>query len=289
MADVVVRERRDGELVWFEAGGDGWRAAFSTRLGGVSQGPYATLNIGYSVADQQRAVAENRRRFTAAIGLEVRDLVIPGQVHGATLATVGLEERGRGAFGRETVVHDTDGLLTTETGVPLMVSFADCVPVLIAARGAGGAARVALVHAGWRGMLAGIVGKAARQLVAPQGASGGGAGERRVTGRRASWGGDETRATDTRLVAALVGPSIGPCCFEVSDDVGHHFEAAFLGCWQEGKVDLWRAAELQLMGAGLDGRAITNPRLCTVCDRRFFSHRRDKGLTGRQAAIAWLE
>ena len=107
-----MRERRDGELVWFEAGGDGWRAAFSTRLGGVSQAPYDTLNIGYSVADQQRAVAENRRRLAGGLGLEVRDLVVPGQVHGTTISTVGLDERGRGAFGRETVVHDTDGLVT---------------------------------------------------------------------------------------------------------------------------------------------------------------------------------
>ncbi|HJW74719.1 MAG TPA: polyphenol oxidase family protein [Thermoleophilia bacterium] len=256
-----IQERRDAELAWYEVRGDGWRVGFSTRLGGVSQGPHATLNIGYSVADQQRAVAENRRRFAAALGVEVRDLVVPGQVHGTTLASVGLAERGRGAFGRETVVHDTDGLLTGAAGVPLMVTFADCVPVLIVARGASGAARIALVHAGWRGMLAGIVAKAVRELT----------------------------SSPARLEAAVVGPSIGPCSFSVGEDVGRRFEAAFPGSWQEGRVDLWRAAEQQLTAAGLAAREVVNPWLCTVCDQRFFSHRRDKGCTGRQAAIAWLE
>lgn len=262
-----ISERRDVELVWYEACGEGWRAGFSTRLGGVSAGPYATLNIGYSVADQERAVAENRRRFAAALGLQVNDLVVPGQVHGTTLAWVGLQERGRGAFGRETVVHDTDGLLTADADVPLMVSFADCVPVLIVARGASGAARIALVHAGWRGMLAGVVAKAARELVA----SAVGSRERAV-----------------RLETGVVGPSIGPCSFSVGEDIGRRFEAAFPGTWQEGRVDLWSAVEQQLIAAGLGDGDVVNPRLCTVCDDRFFSHRRDHGRTGRQAAIAWL-
>ena len=288
MIGVEVRERRDGELVWFEAGDDAWCVAFSTRLGGVSQAPYDTLNIGYSVADQQRAVAENRRRLAVALGLEARDLVVPGQVHGTTIATVGLEERGRGAFGRETVVHDTDGLLTHEVGVPLMVTFADCVPVLIVARGASGAARIALVHAGWRGMLTGIVAKAARTLLVPPARGDAGGRRTRADYRHASRGGDEARWQPARLVAALVGPSIGPCSFAVGDDIGRRFEAAFPGTRQGGCVDLWRAAEQQLVAAGLASEAVVNPRLCTVCDERFFSHRRDGGLTGRQAAIAWL-
>jgi copper oxidase (laccase) domain-containing protein len=277
---VAVLERRKGGLVWLEAAGEGWRVAFSTRLGGVSQGPYASLNIGYSVADEPRAVAENRRRLAAALGLEVDDLVVPGQVHGTTLAMVGPGERGRGAFGKETVVSETDGLLTGEANVPLLVSSADCVPVAIVARGAQGAARIALVHAGWRGMLAGIVGRAARRLTdrhkAPD------------QGRETGAGGSGVRREHARLVAAVIGPSIGPCSFEVSDDVGRRFESAFPGAWRDGTVDLWRAAEAQLVRAGLEANAIRNPRVCTVCDRRFFSHRRDRGLTGRQAALAWL-
>ncbi len=288
MTAVEVRERRDGELVWFEAGGDGWRAAFSTRLGGVSQAPYDTLNIGYSVADQQRAVAENRRRLTAGLGLEVRDLVVPGQVHGTTLSTVGLGERGRGAFGRETVLHDTDGLVTRDAGVPLMVTFADCVPVLIVANGARGAARIALVHAGWRGMLAGIVAKAARELVSSLRVADSGGRHAPADDRYSPRGGDAARGQPARLLAALVGPSIGPCSFEVGDDIGRRFEAAFPGTWRGGSVDLWWAAEQQLVAVGLASEAVVNPRLCTACDERFFSHRRDRGLTGRQAAIAWL-
>ena len=127
------------------------------------------------------------------------------------MAEVGSGERGRGALDRAGVIAETDGLLTREPGLPLFVSFADCVPVLLVA---GRPARaLALVHAGWRGMVAGIVAEAARALGAYGAAR-----------------------------AAVIGPSIGPCCFAVSPDVGERFEAAFPGTWRDGHVDLWEAA-----------------------------------------------
>ena len=251
----------DGGLVWYEARGDGWRAAFSTRLGGVSAAPFDSLNLGISTADEPDCVRRNRAAFAAAAGVAADDLVVAGQVHGTVIAEVGRGQRGRGAHGPADVLPETDGLLTRETGVPLFISFADCVPVLLVA---GRPARaLALVHAGWRGMAAGIVGEAARAL-------------------------DDSGDSSTGR-AAVIGPSIGPCCFAVSPDVGERFEAAFPGTWRDGRVDLWGVARRQLLAAGLTAAEIVTSGLCTCHDQQFFSHRRDHGATGRQAAIAWLK
>ncbi len=254
--DALVRHD-DGGPVWYEARGDGWRAAFSTRLGGVSGPPFDTLNLGMSTNDDPAAVWRNRRGFAAAAGVAAVDLVVPGQVHGTTISEVGGGERGRGARQRDDVVAGTDGLLTREARVPLFVSFADCVPVVLVA--GTPACAVALVHAGWRGMLAGIVSQAARAI----GACGAPA-------------------------AAVIGPSIGPCCFAVSPDVGGQFEAAFPGTWRDGRVDLWEVARRQLAGGGFAAADVVSSELCTCHDEQFFSHRRAHGATGRQAAIAWI-
>ncbi len=254
---VLVRHD-DGGLVWYEARGAGWRAAFSTRLGGFSAAPFDSLNLGISTADDPACVWRNRKALAAAAGVAAGDLVVAGQIHGTTIAEVGREHRGRGARGPTNVVPDVDGLLTRVAGVPLFVSFADCVPVLLVAGRPAGA--LALAHAGWRGMLAGIVGKAARAV----GASG-------------------------SARAAVIGPSIGPCCFAVSPDVGRRFEEAFPGTWRDGHVDLWEAARRQLLAAGLEASEIVTSGLCTCHDHEFFSHRREHGATGRQAAVAWLQ
>ena len=257
-APTLVEHADDG-LVWLETGGEGWRVAFSTRLGGVSGPPFDQLNLGFSTADDPAAVWANRVAFARAAGLDARDLVVPGQVHGTVVAEVGSGQRGRGAQGPADVLPATDGLLTAEPGLPLFVSFADCVPVAVAADDGHGGVRLALVHAGWRGMVAGIVGTAARAA----GAGG-------------------------TLRAAVIGPSICPRCFEVAADVGERFEAAFPGTWRDGRVDLWESARRQLREAGLPPGHVLSTGLCTCHDRRFFSHRRERGLTGRQAAIAWV-
>ena len=255
--DSGLLRHDDGGPVWYEASGDGWRAAFSTRLGGVSAPPYDSLNLGLATDDDPAAVRRNRLDFAAAAGVRGGDLVVPGQVHGTIVAEVGRGERGRGALDRADVIAETDGLLTRESGLPLFVSFADCVPVLLVA--GRPAQALALVHAGWRGMVAGIVAEAARALGAYGAAR-----------------------------AAVVGPSIGPCCFAVSADVGERFAAAFPGTWRDGRVDLWEAARQELAAAGLAPADIVTSGLCTCHDHEFFSHRRERGVTGRQAAIAWM-
>ena len=185
-ADFVWRER-DG-VSWLAWQAAGVTAAFPARTGGVSAPPFDSLNLGLSVEDRAEDVLENRRRLCAAVGLPQGRLVVPGQVHGTDLRWVGEDEAGRGAFDGETVIGEHDGLLTQATGLGLVISYADCVPVVIVAEGEEGPA-YATVHAGWRGMLAGIVGKAAAELAR--------------SGRRP--------------VAAAVGPSIGPCCFTVDE------------------------------------------------------------------------
>jgi YfiH family protein len=248
---------RDG-VTLLETAGDGWRACFSTRLGGVSEGDYAEANLSFAVGDDAAHALENRVRLGAAAGFDAAALVAARQVHGVRVAAVSAAERGRGARGRDDAIDETDGLLTDVAELPLMISTADCVPVVLVAEGPNGPT-VAAVHAGWRGMFDGIIARAALQL------------------RRRG-----------RLSVAVIGPSIGPCCFNVSDEIGSGFEERYPGTWRGGRVDLWTAAARQLTAAGLAGPQITNPRLCTVCDRRFFSHRRDHGRTGRQAAVAWI-
>jgi YfiH family protein len=248
---------RDG-VTLLETAGNGWRACFSTRLGGVSQGDYAELNVSFAVGDDAGHALENRRRLGRAAGFDAAALVAARQVHGVRVAAVSAAARGSGARGPGDALADTDGLMTDSAGLPLMISTADCVPVVIAATGPNGPV-VAVVHAGWRGMLDDILVRAALQL------------------RRRG-----------NLTAAVIGPSIGPCCFDVADEVGGAFEERYPGTWRGGRVDLWTVAARQLTAAGLAVRQITNPHLCTVCDRRFFSHRRDRGRTGRQAAVAWI-
>ncbi len=248
-----------GGLQWLHWEGAGVAVAFPAREGGVSAAPFATLNLGLSVGDEPAAVLENRRRLCAAVGMPRERLVVPGQVHGASLAWVGDAEAGRGAFDRESVIHDHDGLLTAAPGLGLAVSYADCVPVVIAARGADGP-ELAVVHAGWRGMLAGIVGQAAAAL-----------------------------ARRGRLLGAVVGPSIGACCFTVDERLRARFDERFPGSAREDSVDLWACAARDLEAAGLPPAAVSVTALCTASDGRFFSHRRDAGSTGRHLAIAWRQ
>ena len=178
---------------------------------------------------------------------------MPGQVHGTTLAWVGEAEAGRGAFDRETVIHDHDGLLTAAPGLGLAVSYADCVPVVIVARGADGP-ELAVVHAGWRGMLAGIVGQAAAAL-----------------------------ARRGRLLGAVVGPSIGPCCFTVDDALRARFAARFPGL---GRRRHRRPLGLRRARAGGGRRAAgghhASPASARPATR---ASSRTAATTGRQAAI----
>jgi YfiH family protein len=249
---------RDG-VRWLHWEGAGVAAAFPSWVGGVSPAPHDSLNLGLSTADEPGCVLENRRRLCHAVGLHEDGLVVPGQVHGTAMAWVDAGMAGRGAFASVDVIAERDALLTTSPGLGLGISYADCVPVVIVAAGDEGPC-FATVHAGWRGMIGGIVGRAAAAL-----------GER------------------GRLVCAVVGPSIGPCCYAVDAALRERFAARFPGSAQATSVDLWACARAELVAAGLPAEAVSETRVCTASDARFFSHRRDHGATGRHLAIAWRQ
>jgi YfiH family protein len=240
---------------------DGFAHGFPTRAGGVSQPPYQSLNFSRGWGDTAEAVAENRRRWLQACGLE--RLFVVKQVHGAQVARVGPDdapERWSGVIG--------DALITDRPGAALGVFTADCVPLLLAdaSTGACGA-----VHAGWRGVIAGV-------------------GAATIAALSTSFG---SRPQSLRIA---MGPAIGPCCFEVGSEVVAAFEARYRdardrGVIREGPrrphVDLKRALRLDLEAVGVPADQIDAIAACTRCDpdNRFFSYRRDNGRTGQHLAV----
>jgi len=230
---------------WEDAPGP-YEVVFSTREGGVSEGPYASLNLGRATADEPERVNENRRRLCAEVGAEPDALAMNYQHHSADVLRA--RAGSRDARG--------DGIWTEERGLPVLALAADCLPIALA-RANGSGPALALLHAGWRGLLEGIV---------PAGVS----------------------ALGGRAVAAVVGPAIGPCCYEVGEDVADRFRRAFgFGLHRDGRLDLWAAAERALRAAGCV--RVDRIDLCTACSpERFFSHRRDEGLTGRQGVIGHI-
>ena len=229
-----------------------YEVAFSTRVGGVSTGPYESLNLGALTQDDPRHVVENRRRLCDSVGADGNRATMAYQRHGADAR----KAQPTGILRPGTRFAACDGLWSDEPGQPMLLLTADCVPVALA-RANGASPALAILHVGWRGLLAGIV---------EAGVAGLGRGK----------------------VAAAVGPAIGPCCYEVGEDVAEPFRAGFgRDVVREGKLDLWRSTELALRAAGCD--AVERIDLCTFCHPElFFSHRRDRGITGRQGVIGYV-
>ncbi len=256
MQDPPFRKRHTaGVEYWsFTAAHPGVRAAFSTRRGGTSERPFDTLNLGRHVGDDPRRVDENRRRWQEALGCPV-PAVSPRQRHGARVVVLDGGDPGD--------LDPCDGLVTATPRRPLLLCFADCVPVVISGD-TGGTPVVAVVHAGRRGLMAGVIGAAVAAM----------------TGLGAAPGG----------MAAAVGPAIGRCCYKVDGDTAAGFRRRFGATCVEGRrLDLKAAAAAELAAAGLDAGNVFDIDICTSCDGDFFSYRRDGPVTGRQGAIAWLE
>ncbi len=238
---LAEAERQRDMIRWRPPGP--YEVAFSTREGGVSEGPYASLNLGRMSGDDVDRVDENRRRLCAEIGGDPLRLALNRQVHSTVVHRA--EPGARGKPG--------DGLWTEEPDVPVLALTADCVPIALARVG-GDRPGVAVLHVGWRGLLAGIVAQGAEAL-----------------------GG--------RLHAA-VGPAIGPCCYEVGADVSEPFAAAYGPDVLRGRnLDLWSAADRALREAGVE--EVERVDLCTHCNPElFFSHRRTGLPRGGQGVIA---
>lgn len=236
-------EHLEDDVLWYadDAARDlGVLVGFSARLGGVSKAPYDTLNLAVRVGDERADVTENRRRAANALGFDPARLALALQVHAADVIDVGREDAG--------VLGEADGLFTAEPGPVLAILAADCAPVVL-----WGERGIAIVHAGWRGLVAGVVAK----------------GAERVGEVRAAW----------------VGPAIKACCYEVGPEVVAGFHAAGLPVHDEGHVDPGNAAGAALHAAGAERVAVSD--VCTSCDERFFSYRRD-GVTGRHGAFVSL-
>ena len=228
---------------------NGARVAFTTRQGGVSQGPYESLNRGILTDDASSKVTENRMRVAREAGIDPERIAMGWQVHGTDLREWDGPPDG-GAYAQPGAELDrVDGHLTRERDVGLLVLVADCLPVALAARG-----QVAMLHCGWRGLAGGIVDRAVERF-------------------------DERPA-------AVIGPGIGRCCYEVGPEVLQAFED-LEGVADGRMLDLRAVARRKLEAAGVE--SIDDVDLCTSCRADlFFSHRRDDGVTGRQGGLAWL-
>jgi purine-nucleoside/S-methyl-5'-thioadenosine phosphorylase / adenosine deaminase len=223
------------------------RVVFTTRRGGGSTGPYASLNLGRLTDDEPDSVKRNRAQLETELGVTFAQI---RQVHGARVALIDTTP-GAGP------PVEADGHATALDGVAPIVLTADCLPIAVAGDGV-----VAMLHAGWRGLAAGVVGEGARAV--------------RELGARGP-------------LSAAIGPGAGVCCYEVGDEVHEAFAGQDGPAPRHGrKLDLKAIARRELERAGVE--TIHDVELCTICadPSLFYSHRRDRGITGRQAGIAWL-
>ena len=239
---------QDG-LRWLAAELPGARAAFSSRLGGSSPAPYDSLNLAILTGDDHDRVRENRRRLAGALGLDPAAVAIARQVHGAEIGSAD-EPQAPSPFAEPGTVDppERDGHVVSEPGRAALVFVADCLPVALA-----GPRGVAMLHCGWRGLAGGIVERGAEAVGA---------------------------------TAAAVGPGIGPCCYEVGDEVLARFLPLGAEVAEGKMLDLEAVAVRLLERAGVDDVQVAGA--CTSCDAElFFSHRREGPTTGRQGGIAW--
>lgn len=246
----------------------GIRIGFTTRNGGVSTQPYASLNLGDHVNDDSDCVAENRRRVVSALAEAKYPLVVPHQVHKDTIVEIASNTPEAVAQAQEEAQRGADALMLTTTKVAALLCYADCVPVILV----GPDCQVAVVHAGWRGVDNGICVKAAKQMAAQS---------------RAASALDE--GTYLASMNAYLGPYIHEECFETSEDLACQFEQKFgPTCRFDNRhVNLGNALRSQLTHEGISLDRIADLNMCTVCNTDlFFSYRAEQGVTGRHGAFA---
>jgi YfiH family protein len=244
---------------------------FSTRIGGVSEGIFSSMNLSFSRGDDEACVRENFKRMAETIGVEPNSLVFAAQTHTTNVRKVTAEDKGKGIV-YPLDYQDVDGLITNESGVCLTTFYADCVPLFFIDPVHKA---IGLSHSGWRG----TVGKMGQETL------------RRMK---------EEYGTDAKDVIAAVGPSICQDCYEVSEDVIEKFKEAFDEIyWGElfyqkennkYQLNLWKANEIILLEAGVPKENIAVTNVCTNCNSDvLFSHRATKGERGSLAAFMALK
>ena len=276
MEEFFLKQAANG--VWYGVFGPlkeaGLTHGVSTRLGGVSRSPYQSLNLGIGTKDDRENIWANRKLFCQALGLDAENAVTTFQVHQDKVHTVTPRDVGLRDRFYHTVLADTDALITNSPGIPLLLFFADCVPIIIydpVKRAAG------VCHAGWKGTMANIAAKTLRNM-------------------RAAF---ETNPADC-LVG--IGPSIGPCCYEVDEVVIDSLKNSFAGEMSadflhalaqphgaKWLLNLWATNKIKLQEAGIPKEKIILSSVCTACNTAlFYSHRAEGGLTGRVGALVSL-
>ena len=248
--------------------------AVSTRIDGVSKPPFDSLNLALHVGDEPENVIANRKKFVQSLGFDITDIVTPNQVHGEKIFRVDENYRGCGCTNYADSIPETDALITNTPALPLMLCFADCVPIFFVdvANSA-----IGLAHGGWRGTFKKIAAKTLLKM------------------------GDEF---GTRPENCLIGiaPSIGACCYEVSGEVLDKCKEAFpknvdeLLIERDGKIflDLWRANVVQLLEIGVPEENIDVAGECTCCNVGWYfsyraAHKKNLDRTGRIAALIALK
>ncbi len=235
---------------------------FTGKQGGVSTGKITGLNLGFRVEDDVSSVMENYRLAAEDLGFPMEAAVLSRQTHTDNIRLVTKEDAGKGLV-RESDIFDTDGLMTEEKGIPLVVFTADCVPILLCDTKTPA---VAAIHAGWRGTVQNIGGKAIRMM-------------------------QEQFGCNPKDILAAIGPSIGPCHFAFGKEAPEYFHEKFCKPYGDGYlVDLWALNKKLLRESGVPDENIEIAELCTVCHaEEFYSYRTHREHTGRQAAIIMLK
>lgn len=243
---------------------------FSTRIGGASEGIYASMNLSYARGDRKEAVDENFRRIAEIMGREIQDFVLSDQTHTANVRKVTEEDRGKGIVYQKDYC-DVDGLITNERHIVLATFYADCVPLFLVDKKHRA---IGLSHSGWKGTA-------------------GRMGEHTLLAMREAYG------TNPEDVEIGIGPSICKDCYEVGEDVTEAFAAGFpdkvrkdiLFAKGGGKyhLDLWKANEYIFRMAGVPKEQISVTDICTCCNPNYlFSHRASQGKRGNLGAFLCL-
>ncbi len=243
---------------------DGLQHAITTRHGGSSEGFYASLNLGFHVGDEPNRVRENRQAVARNLGYNSENLIAAQQTHSANVAVVAGEDRGRGALDWTSAVAKTDALMTQKSDTPLMILVADCAPLLLVDEVNH---VLAVVHAGWRGATSRISSQTVLKMA-------------------------EGFGTKAENVRVGIGPTLCVDCFEVGEEVvraaNEIAPQSVLSGFEKPHLDLREllCADLRSVRV-LDSQIETLPHCPRCTTQKFFSHRGEKGLTGRFALVAW--
>ncbi len=238
----------------------GFVNCFSRRLGGASRGEIEGFNFGFRVGDEPKRVYENYELLSKDMGIDIKKAVCARQTHTDNIRVVTKADRGKGICPVDSDIRDTDGLITDEEGMALIIYTADCVPLIFCdtVKKVIGAS-----HAGWRGTAQNIGGKTVRLM-------------------------KEKFGCEPSDILAAIGPSIGPCCFEVDSATAENFDEKYRIPKSGGKyhVDLWAANRDMIEAAGVRRDNIFVSEECTLCNSdKYYSYRAHKEHAGRQVAM----